>query len=149
MRSTVYLDVTPYSQVEVHRSFGISYCLHIQGKQSSFPVKSNCVGFEVLAAVTVKSIVFPDMTPCSQVEVDRSFGGTYCPLIQGTYEYSSLHILYNCAGFVVLIADTVGSIVFQDVTPCISISDRRFWKCSASVFRATVSLLLASCSLLA
>jgi hypothetical protein len=38
-------------------------------------VKEVIVGFEVLAAVVVKSSIFWDITPFSPFEVDRRFGG--------------------------------------------------------------------------
>jgi hypothetical protein len=40
------------------------------------------VGFEVLTAVTMKSIVFYNVTACSLVEVPRLFGGMYCHNLQ-------------------------------------------------------------------
>jgi hypothetical protein len=33
------------------------------------------VGFEVLAAVVMKSTIFWDITPCSPLKVNRRFGG--------------------------------------------------------------------------
>jgi hypothetical protein len=41
------------------------------------------VGLEALTAVTMKRTVSSDMTPCSQVEVYVSFGGTYILHLQG------------------------------------------------------------------
>jgi hypothetical protein len=35
------------------------------------------VGFEVLTAVVMKSIIFWDITQCSPLKVNRRFGGTY------------------------------------------------------------------------
>jgi hypothetical protein len=35
------------------------------------------VGFEVLAAVVMKSTIFWDMRSCSPLGVNRRFGGTY------------------------------------------------------------------------
>jgi hypothetical protein len=35
------------------------------------------VAFEVLIAVVVNSIIFWDITPCSPLDVNRRFGGTY------------------------------------------------------------------------
>jgi hypothetical protein len=35
------------------------------------------VGFEVLTAVIMKSIIFWDMTPCSPLSFNRRFGETY------------------------------------------------------------------------
>jgi hypothetical protein len=35
------------------------------------------VGFEVLKEVVMKSIVIWDITPCSPLKVNRSFGGKY------------------------------------------------------------------------
>jgi hypothetical protein len=46
------------------------------------------VGFEVLTAVVMTSIIFWDMTPCSQLSFNRRFGGTY-----------SLHLLACCFFF--------------------------------------------------
>jgi hypothetical protein len=47
-------------------------------------VKTNYVfvEFEILRAVTMKSTIFCDVTPCSPVEVWR-FGGIYCLYLQG------------------------------------------------------------------
>jgi hypothetical protein len=41
------------------------------------------VGSGVLAAATVKSSIFWDMTPCSPTEIHRLFGGMYCLRLQG------------------------------------------------------------------
>jgi hypothetical protein len=41
------------------------------------------VGFEVLTAVVMKSSIFWDITPCSPLKVNRSFGGTYRLHLQG------------------------------------------------------------------
>jgi hypothetical protein len=41
------------------------------------------LGFEILTAVTVTSIVFWDVTPCSIVEVYWCFGGALCLHLQG------------------------------------------------------------------
>jgi hypothetical protein len=41
------------------------------------------VGFEVLTAVVMKSSIFWDITPCSLLKVNRSFGGTYRLHLQG------------------------------------------------------------------
>jgi hypothetical protein len=41
------------------------------------------VGFGVLAAVVMKSTIFWDITPCSPLNVDRRFGGTYRLHLQG------------------------------------------------------------------
>jgi hypothetical protein len=40
-------------------------------------------GFEVLAAVVMKSTIFWDITPCSPLSVNRRFGGTYRLYLQG------------------------------------------------------------------
>jgi hypothetical protein len=39
---------------------------------------SQLARFEVLAAMTMKSTVFWNVTPCSLVEVYQRSGGTYC-----------------------------------------------------------------------
>jgi hypothetical protein len=41
------------------------------------------VGFEVFTAVVTKSIIFRDLTPCSPLSCNRSFGGTYRLHLQG------------------------------------------------------------------
>jgi hypothetical protein len=41
------------------------------------------VGFEVLPAVFIKSIIFWSITPCSPLKVNRHFGGTYRLHLQG------------------------------------------------------------------
>jgi hypothetical protein len=38
---------------------------------------STSVGFEVLTAMVMKSTIFWDITPCSPLNVNRRFGGTY------------------------------------------------------------------------
>jgi hypothetical protein len=43
-----------------------------------FNVKIKYFGFEVLAAVAMKSFTFWDIMPCSLMEINRHFGGTYC-----------------------------------------------------------------------
>jgi hypothetical protein len=43
----------------------------------------NCVGFEVLTVVVMKSTIFWDITPCSLLRINRCFGGTYCLQLQG------------------------------------------------------------------
>jgi hypothetical protein len=39
--------------------------------------REDLVGFEVLTAVVMKSNIFWDITPCSPLQVNRHFGGTY------------------------------------------------------------------------
>jgi hypothetical protein len=47
-------------------------------------VNKNCiVGIEILTAVVMKSTIFWDITPCSPLEVNRRFGGTYRFHLQG------------------------------------------------------------------
>jgi hypothetical protein len=41
------------------------------------------VGFEVLTAVAMKTVIFWNITECSPLKVNRRFGGTYCLLLQG------------------------------------------------------------------
>jgi hypothetical protein len=41
------------------------------------------VGFEVFAAVVMKSIILWDMTPCSPLSFNRRFGGKYRLHLQG------------------------------------------------------------------
>jgi hypothetical protein len=41
------------------------------------------VTFEVLKVVAIKTVVFEDVTPCSLVDVNRSFGGIHCLQLQG------------------------------------------------------------------
>jgi hypothetical protein len=66
--------------------------LDVQGKMSyqytlrlRFFPRTNLliVGFEVFTAVVLKSIFFWDMTPCSPLNVNRRFGGTYHIHIRG------------------------------------------------------------------
>jgi hypothetical protein len=38
---------------------------------------SSFIGFEVLTAVVMKSIIFWDITSCNPLKVNRRFGGTY------------------------------------------------------------------------
>jgi hypothetical protein len=43
---------------------------------------------EILTTVIMRSPVFWDVTPCSQVEFYRCLGGKFCLLLQdGKYEY--------------------------------------------------------------
>jgi hypothetical protein len=49
----------------------------------------NHVGFEVFTAVVMKSIIFLDMTPCSPLSFNRSFGGTYPR--NDTLDYNHVH----------------------------------------------------------
>jgi hypothetical protein len=41
------------------------------------------VAFEVFTAVVMKSTISWDITPCSPLSVNRRFGGTYRPHLQG------------------------------------------------------------------
>jgi hypothetical protein len=50
---------------------------------SKCEIKSQIVGFEVPTTV-VKCITFWDIIPCSQLSVDRRFGGTYRLHLQGS-----------------------------------------------------------------
>jgi hypothetical protein len=43
----------------------------------------NCVGFEVLTVVVMKSTILWDVTSCSPLRVNQHFGGTYCHQLQG------------------------------------------------------------------
>jgi hypothetical protein len=52
-------------------------------KVSNFRHRLFYVGFEVLTAVVMKSTIFWDITPCSPLTVNRSFGGTYRLHVQG------------------------------------------------------------------
>jgi hypothetical protein len=45
------------------------------------------VGFEVLAAVVMKSSIFCYITPCNPLKVNRGFGGTYRLHLQGRIIY--------------------------------------------------------------
>jgi hypothetical protein len=40
------------------------------------------IGFDILTVVTLKMVIFWDVTPSSPVEVYRCFGGTYCLCLQ-------------------------------------------------------------------
>jgi hypothetical protein len=44
---------------------------------SSLPIQEHYGGFEVLTAVVIKSTIFWDITPCSQLKVNRRLGGKY------------------------------------------------------------------------
>jgi hypothetical protein len=48
-----------------------------------FVTKLHYVGFEVLAAVVMKTTIFCDITPCSPLEYNRRFKGTYRLHLQG------------------------------------------------------------------
>jgi hypothetical protein len=50
-------------------------CLYLRGRGVPTYL-SDCIGFEVLTAVVMKSSVFWDITPCSSLKVNRCFGGT-------------------------------------------------------------------------
>jgi hypothetical protein len=45
--------------------------------------KNYFVGFDVVTAMVMKITIFPDITPCSPLKVNRRFGGTYCLHLQG------------------------------------------------------------------
>jgi hypothetical protein len=45
--------------------------------------KSDFAGFQLLTALIMKSTIIWDMIPCSSLEVNRRFGGTYCLYLQG------------------------------------------------------------------
>jgi hypothetical protein len=78
---------TPSIPTDVYRGFPVP-----QGKyRDSTLIKPRplpCIfqfilGFEVLTAVVMKSIIFWDITPCSAFKVNRRFGGTYRLHLQG------------------------------------------------------------------
>jgi hypothetical protein len=46
-------------------------------------IKDDFVRFEIFTAVVMRSIIFWDMTPCSLLSCNRSFGGTYRLHLQG------------------------------------------------------------------
>jgi hypothetical protein len=46
-------------------------------------IKIEEAGFEVSTAVSMKNTFFWDIMPCSQLSVNRRFGGTYRPHLQG------------------------------------------------------------------
>jgi hypothetical protein len=54
--------------VDVCRSFGVEYLLHLQGSKDGLTSRS-----EVLTAVTVKSAIICDVIPYSLVEYYRCF----------------------------------------------------------------------------
>jgi hypothetical protein len=41
------------------------------------------LGFEALTAVTIRSVSYRDVTPCSLIQVYRCFGGKYYVNLQG------------------------------------------------------------------
>jgi hypothetical protein len=47
-----------------------------KGENGNIKTDHEYVGFEVFAAVVMKSIIFWDMTPCSPLCSNRRFGGT-------------------------------------------------------------------------
>jgi hypothetical protein len=52
------------------------------------------VGFEILTAVVMKSIIFWDITSCSTFNVNRRFGETYCLHLQASNLLSRWYFLY-------------------------------------------------------
>jgi hypothetical protein len=65
------LHSTDYTALYPRRSYSSSDCLDKTYEQTDI------VGFEVFTVVVTKSIIFWDMTPCSLLSFNRSFGGTY------------------------------------------------------------------------
>jgi hypothetical protein len=65
--------------------FLIKPCVHIRYAVIKYILQTSLlhVGFEVLTAVNMKSIIFWDITPCSPLGVNRRFGGTYRLVLQG------------------------------------------------------------------
>jgi hypothetical protein len=59
------------------------FCSDIATDLYKVQYKCSNVGFEVLTAVFMKSIIFWDMTPCSPLSANRRFGGTYRLHLQG------------------------------------------------------------------
>jgi hypothetical protein len=57
------------------------------------------VGFEVLTEVVMKSTIFWDITPCSPLNINRRFGGTYClqPLLATCFHAGFLLSLFFSA----------------------------------------------------
>jgi hypothetical protein len=56
----------------------------------------NYVGFEILIAVTTKSTIFWNVTPCSPSEFYQAFGGTYFLHLHGRKVYSDLLVAVVC-----------------------------------------------------
>jgi hypothetical protein len=56
--------------------------LNLKGVRNPVWINYKFVWFEVLMAVTKKSTICYDMTPCNLVEVCRHFGATYCIHLQ-------------------------------------------------------------------
>jgi hypothetical protein len=61
----------------------ILYVVMLSCQQTRDSTISGCVEFAILTAVTMKSGIFWDVTPCRPVGVRRHYGGTYCPHLQG------------------------------------------------------------------
>jgi hypothetical protein len=55
------------------------------------------VGFEVLTAVVMKSIIFWDIAPCGPLSVNRRFGGTYYLHLEGLK--TSAFTLVSCSAY--------------------------------------------------
>jgi hypothetical protein len=50
MEVTVFSDMTPYGLVHEHQRFGVTYCLHLQGRRAS---RAKYVTFPMLKATWI------------------------------------------------------------------------------------------------
>jgi hypothetical protein len=74
-------SITDCSRLDSQRSLDID-----QVSASSHSIISrllNIVGTEILTAVTMSSIKFWNVTPCSPIQAHWRFDRTYCPYLQG------------------------------------------------------------------
>jgi hypothetical protein len=83
VKLTAHIDPVPRS---IWWSYTSTPPLRIQGVEFNYIIKYkyNFVAFEeVLTAVVMKSNIFWNITPCSPLKINRSFGGTYHLHLQG------------------------------------------------------------------
>jgi hypothetical protein len=81
IKIAVFLDVTPYSLMDVYQRFKDPCYFQLQErriKQSSLPVGNKCTRVKVLTEVSVKIDVFRYVAPCSLVDVYGGFRGICC-----------------------------------------------------------------------
>jgi hypothetical protein len=76
---------------------------------------SNFVGFEVFTALVMKSIIFWDMTQCSQLSFNRRFGGTYRLHLQGRRNRFSKPANKQVASFCFFDPEDRGDVFFRNV----------------------------------
>jgi hypothetical protein len=73
-----------------NRTFSRIYCTVLHWIWEWWTTVYDCLGFEILTAITMKSTVFWAAESGSLVKVHRRFGGTYHPNLQGRSKKSEI-----------------------------------------------------------